>query len=90
MQRSVSKRHLFCHVHVRSPKTGKEAWDALIKAFENKDISSRISLRQKLARINLNDSMTAYISEVVEVYHELEELGCRTDDEEIAFTVRLL
>ena len=64
------------HIYVRASKTGKDAWDALSKRFEEKTLSKKISYRRKLYRTNMNPGtdMTTHINHIKTISEHLEAL----------------
>ena len=64
------------HIYVRASKSGKDAWDALSKRFEEKTLSKKISYRRKLYRTNMNPGtdMTTHINHIKTISEHLEAL----------------
>ena len=64
------------HIYVRAAKSGKDAWDALSKRFEEKTLSKKISYRRKLYRTNMNPGtdMTTHINHIKTISEHLEAL----------------
>ncbi|KAL4703274.1 hypothetical protein ACJJTC_009249 [Scirpophaga incertulas] len=75
-----------CYPHVKNCKTAAEAWNNLRKAYGHSGISRRLQLKRKLTEMKLvnYDSMDSYIGSILSVTHELADVGCAIDDEEIA------
>ena len=62
-------------IYVRSATTGKEAWDALSKHFEEKTLSRKIQFRRKLYSLRMgNASATEHINRVKTIGDLLEAL----------------
>lgn len=75
-----------CYPHVRNAQTAYEAWNKLRQAYENCGISRRLMLKRKLAQIKYVDhsNMDVYIGNIISVTQELSDIGCITDDDELA------
>lgn len=62
-----------CLIHVRNAETAKEAWNSLQNAFENKDMTRRLSLLRKLFSVKLEHykNIEGYITEIMRLSQQL-------------------
>ena len=62
--------------HVSSLKTPKEVFDSLKKLFEGRNINRKVTLRNQLKNVNINNSNTIqyYFTRVSQIKQQLEEL----------------
>ena len=62
-------------IYVRNAKTGKEAWDSLQNHFEEKTLSRKVSLHQKLYSARMgNGSMIEHVNNIRTIADQLEAL----------------
>lgn len=75
-----------CLVHVRQAKSTKDAWESLKSAFEDKGLNNRCRLLAKLVSMKLEQFQTVreYVTSVMMVSQELQDLGKEVDDELLA------
>lgn len=71
------------YVHVKSAATTKELWQKLQQMFDDSGFSRRIMLLRTLISIRLetSDSMTSYITQIVETGQKLSRTGFSVNDE---------
>lgn len=76
-------------VHVRSCKTSAEAWKKLEEVYETKGLARRLFLRRKFFTAQLQDgeSMQEHINKVTTLSEQLEAIGAKISDEDIAMTL---
>ncbi|KAJ2943165.1 hypothetical protein O0L34_g18874 [Tuta absoluta] len=75
-----------CIQYVRSAKTAKDAWNALCAVFEDKGFYRRVMLLRQLHRASYNsfNSMEGYIEFIMNLVHQLADIGRTIDDQEVA------
>ena len=71
---------------VRPCKTAKEAWEAICEQFEQKGITSRVSLKRQLFNSKWNDNvpMQSHINSLRSLALQLETVGSPVSDEDLA------
>lgn len=71
---------------VRPCKTAKEAWEAICEQFEQKGISSRVSLKRQLFNAKWVDTvpMQTHINSLRSLALQLETVGSPVSDEDLA------
>lgn len=69
--------------HVRNAGTAKEAWQNLLKAYEDKGLSRRLGLIRQLVRIKLEEfkTMEQYVNEAMSLAQKLSDMQHPVDDE---------
>lgn len=72
--------------YVRDCDNAKDAWSKLADAFENKGLYRKVLLLRHLHRIEYTQfpSMSDYIEGVMKIVHQLEDIGKKIDDGEVA------
>ena len=62
--------------HVSSLKTPKEVFNALTKCFEGKNINWKMTLRNQLKNVKIqnSDTMESYFTRVAQIKEQLEEV----------------
>ena len=72
-----------CIVHVRNTVTPSQAWKNLKKAYESSGLSRRLRLLRNLFNVRLENfpTMTEYISEVLNLSQQLNDISAPLDDE---------
>lgn len=72
-----------CIVHVRNTETPSQAWQKLQKAYESSGLSRRLRLLRNLFNVRLENfpTMTDYISEVLNLSQQLNDISAPLDDE---------
>lgn len=75
-----------CKVHVRKATTAYETWKNLKTAYEDKGINNRCRLLSRLVGLKLNmfNSITEYVTEIMQTANHLSDLGKEIDDELLA------
>lgn len=78
------KPHLY--QHVRGCTTSKQAWEKLQACFENKGLYRRVLLLRQLHRVEYHQyaTMSEYINTVMCIVQQLEDIGKKIDDAEVA------
>lgn len=71
------------YVHVKDAKTTKQLWQKLQQMFDDAGFSRRIMLLRNLISIRLetSDSMTSYITQIIETGQKLSRTGFVVNDE---------
>lgn len=71
------------YVHIKSAATTKELWQKLQQMFDDSGFSRRIMLLRNLISIRLetSDSMTSYVTQIIETGQKLSGTGFLVDDE---------
>lgn len=71
------------YVHIKSEKTVQDVWKRLKQLFDDTGFTRRISLIRQLISIRLEDceSMTAYVTQMVDVAQRLQGTGFQITDE---------
>lgn len=71
------------YVHVKSAATTKELWQKLQQMFDDSGFSRKIMLLRTLISIRLetSDSMTSYITQIIETGQKLSRTGFLVNDE---------
>lgn len=71
------------YVHIKSAATTKELWQKLQQMFDDSGFSRRIMLLRNLISIRLetSDSMTSYITQIIETGQKLSRTGFLVNDE---------
>ena len=74
--------------HVPSFKTPKEAYDALTKMFEGKNINRKMNLRNQLNNMKIQNSKTihSYFTRVSQIKEQLEAVEENVEEGEIVMT----
>ena len=75
--------HPINYVHVQNAKTAKEAWENLIKAFDDKGLTRRVGLLRTLITTQLEncDSVEEYVNKIISTGHKLTNIGFVVSDE---------
>lgn len=71
------------YVHIKDAKTSKELWDKLKSLFDDSGFARRISLLRTLISTRLDncDSMSSYVSQLVDTAQKLRGTGFKIDEE---------
>lgn len=71
------------YVHVKDAKTTKQLWQKLQQMFDDAGFSRRIMLLRNLISIRLetSDSMTSYVTQIIETGQKLSRTGFVVNDE---------
>ena len=71
--------------HVSSLKTPKEVYDALTKMFEGKNINWKMTLRNELKNVKIQNSETiqSYFTRVAQIKEQLEAVGGMSKKEKL-------
>lgn len=71
---------------VRPAKTAKEAWDALMKSYEDRSLGRKLSLERKLYRYSLSDfsDLEAYLTAITTTALDLADIGKTIEDSSVA------
>ena len=74
-------------IYVRNTNTAQEAWDNLANHFQEKTLSSKISLRRKLydAKMENNGSMEKHINNIKTIAEELEAIEDEQSEKDLVF-----
>ena len=74
--------------HVSSFKTPKEVYDALINMFEGNNINWKMTLRNQLKNVNIQNEETiqSYFTRVSHIKEQLEAVDEEVDNAEIVMT----
>ena len=80
------KEHL--NPHVSYLKTPKEVFDALTKMFEGKNINQKMTLRNQLRNVKIQNSETiqSYFTRVAQIKEQLESIEENVQEGEIGMT----
>lgn len=72
--------------HIATAKTAKEAWDALLNAFEDTGLTRKVELLKRLVQLKLSDfeSVQEYVSEMIMMSLKVQQTGLKLDDELVA------
>ncbi|KAI5635587.1 gag-polypeptide of LTR copia-type domain-containing protein [Phthorimaea operculella] len=75
-----------CIQYVRTVKTAKAAWDALCGVFEDKGFYRRVMLLRQLHQASYSNfnTMDNYIEYIMNLVHQLADIGRTIDDQEVA------
>ncbi|KAI5640385.1 gag-polypeptide of LTR copia-type domain-containing protein [Phthorimaea operculella] len=75
-----------CIQYVRTAKTAKAAWDALCGVFEDKGFYRRVMLLRQLHQASYSNfnTMDNYIEYIMNLVHQLADIGRTIDDQEVA------
>ena len=74
--------------HVSTFKTPKEVYDALIKMFERNNINQKMTLRNKLKNVKIQNSeiIQSYFTRVAQIKEQLEGIEENVEEGEIVMT----
>ena len=61
-------------IYVRNAKSGKEAWDSLQNHFEEKTLSRKVGLHQKLYSARMEGTMIDHVNNIRTIADQLESL----------------
>lgn len=69
--------------HIAAAKTAKEAWDALVSAYEDTGLTRKVELLKQLVNMKLKNynSLQEYVNEMVMVALKVKNSGLNVDDE---------
>ncbi|XP_067616909.1 uncharacterized protein CCHa2 isoform X1 [Eurosta solidaginis] len=69
--------------HIATAKTAKEAWEALISAYEDSGLTRRVGLLKQLVQCRLSDfsSMQEYLNSLVMTSLKVQNAGLKIDEE---------
>ena len=77
-------------IYVRNTNTAQEAWDNLANHFQEKTLSSKISLRRKLydAKMENNGSMEKHINNIKTIAEEPEAIEDEQSEKYLVFILK--
>ena len=86
----AQKSHLgptLLKIYIRNSKNAKEAWESLANHFEEKTLSSKISLRRQLydAKLESSGDMVAHINHVKTIADRLEALDDTQSEKDLVY-----
>lgn len=72
--------------HIATAKHAKEAWDALLNAFEDTGLTRKVELLKRLVQLKLSDfdSTQEYVSQMVMMSLKVQQTGLTLEDELVA------
>lgn len=76
--------HSSAYPHVRNATGPKTAWKNLKKAFEDRGLSRRLSLLRSLFATKLEGNMDTYLSTIIELAQQLNDIGSPLEDDFVA------
>lgn len=68
--------------HIATAETAKEAWDALLAAYEDSGLTRKVELLKTLVQLKLSDfdSMQEYINTMVMTSLKVQNAGLKIDE----------
>ena len=72
--------------HIATVETAKDAWNALLNAFEYKGLTREVELLKRLVQMKLSDfgRVQEYISEIIMMSLKVQQSGLKLDDDLVA------
>lgn len=68
-------------IHIREKETAIDIWNALKDLHERDTVTNKVFLYKKIAAHKLKSNMEDYISEMMNLFQRLSDLGAEGDDE---------
>lgn len=71
------------YAHIAKAKTAKEAWDSLVRAYEDTGLTRKVELLKQLVQLKLGDftSMQEYVNTMILTSIKVNNTGLNIDDE---------